>query len=326
MSEKSITNSTYRTFKTLTVISLAGTVAVMSGCGSVPLKQNSLIKQEVSQELKQQDTSEVGVAYMAFGGNDFYPMSIWLNDLPIATQTNGYARVPLLPGQYRIKAQAQDHSPDELEFSVGKGETAYFLQDGSWVFSPYVQVSADKYAKHFSENEYVTERQVQMNTHVYKFLPDAERTLVENCLTQNTFAACEPVYNNIPLPLLGLSNSKKVAELVEKEQARLAAQQAQEAFEASLPKDVLRDKYMLALSDALTAKDYTKAVPIFKRLESLNIPLDPDFYYFYGEALFETGQPVDALNATSQYVRGQGNQARFYQDALKLLNKIQDTL
>ena len=98
------------------------------------------------------------------------------------------------------------------------------------------------------------------------------------------------------------------------------------ALEAALPKPVLRDKYMIALRDALAGQNYDKALPVFEKLQSLEMPLDPDFYYFYGEALHETGQQFEALDAISRYLRTQGAQAQFYQEALQLLNRIQEAM
>ena len=309
----------------LGLVLVLATAALTTGCAS-SLPMNPVLPKAQANALLNEEVSQVGVLATTFGGYESEPISIWLNDVAVGTQYRGRVRLPLMPGQYRLKTQLEGNDAHELSFAVGSGQVVYFENRGPWIWSPYEEVSGAEYRENYQNAHWSDQVIIAPSRPRHEYLPDPERRLVDACLGQPSLASCEPVYETIPRVLLEADNREMVVSLVESQRRALAAEERRRALEASLPKPVLMDKYMIALRDALATQDYRKALPIFERIEQLDMPLDPDFYYFYGEALHETGQQVRALEATGRYVRNQGSQARFYQEALQLLNRIQDSL
>lgn len=128
----------------------------------------------------------------------------------------------------------------------------------------------------------------------------------------------------------GVFAPKARAELgrLEKKQEVVDAQRAEqkaklEAFEASLPPEVRRDKYMVQLANHLKHQQYQQALEIFPKLEALPIATDPSLKFFYGEALLETGQPVEAMQKLYKYIEEQGSGATHYARALELINQAE---
>lgn len=91
----------------------------------------------------------------------------------------------------------------------------------------------------------------------------------------------------------------------------------------ALPKEVLKDKYMMSLTQALKTKDYKAALPLFEKLEALKLPLSKSFLYFKGEALARTQQPLAAEKVLTQYIEKAGRKGKYYKPALKLLVEIE---
>ncbi len=299
--------------------------ALATGCAS-SLPMNPVLPKTQANALLNEDVSQVGVLATTFGGYESEPTSIWLNDVAVGTQYRGRLRLPLLPGQYRLRTQLEGNAAHELSFTVAAGQVVYFENQGPWIWSPYGEVSEAEYRENYQDAHWSDQVAIAPSRPRHEYLPAPERVLVNACLGQPSLVTCEPVYETIPRVLLEPDNRQMVVSLVESQRRALAAEERRRALEASLPNPVLMDKYMIALRDALATQDYEKALPIFARLEGLDMPLDPDFYFFYGEALHATGHPVKALEATGRYVRNQGSGARFYQEALQLLNRIQDDL
>lgn len=110
------------------------------------------------------------------------------------------------------------------------------------------------------------------------------------------------------------------------QQERDAKAQQLAALEASMPPSVLRDKYMVQLSQHLKQQNFGAALPLFRKLEALPIATDPSLDYFYGEALLKTDQPGDALQKLYRYINTQGAQGAHYTRALELINQAESKL
>ena len=316
------------------------------------------------------DISQVGVLYVNASGDKDTPISIYVDEHPVATHYVGYARLPLYPGNHILKVHRYGGLVEEIPFTLTEGSSVYFRDDKSKLSSSYREVSEDYFYEGDEESieKFKNSRQFQLRVPYQNFLPKNLRAILSECLSQSTYDACKQVYSEIPLVLISIGTREKIRSNVDmpekqrtilsnclvrksyndceyaysqipliligdnsRENIRLILEQhkedeARQKFEATLPKDVLRDKYMLALSDALSNKQFAKAIPVFKKLQAMGMPLDPDFYYFYGEALYETGNNAEALRIVSKYIRANGNQAQFYQDSLQLLNKIQASM
>lgn len=110
----------------------------------------------------------------------------------------------------------------------------------------------------------------------------------------------------------------------EEKQRQMAAQLR--AMEQNLPPEMVRDKYMVSLSQYLKQGDYAQALPLFKKLERLPIATDPSLDFFYGEALLRTNQPGEALQKLYRYINTQGSGAAHYARALQLINEAEAKL
>ena len=308
-------------------------ITFLAGC-AIPiaprpdLMANSYMPVKYAEKVLEEDVSDVGVIYVKIVSPPVL-QSIWIDNLPVSTHDKGFLRYPLYPGEYVLKTQAHGWDAKETPFSIDKGDILYFFQKNVFVQSAVAEVSEEEFyweptAAHFGKrvDEVKLQNMVTYTTSPYKFLPESIKKSIDLCLMENTFDTCKSVYNDAPLILIDPRSRERLVNTVEQHKKELA----QQALEAALPRDVLRDKYMLALSDALSNKQFDKAIPVFEKLQKMQMPLDPDFYYFYGEALNETGDNEKALSVVSRYIRDNGNKARFYQESLQLLNKIQSSM
>lgn len=94
---------------------------------------------------------------------------------------------------------------------------------------------------------------------------------------------------------------------------------------SSLPPDLMRDKLMIGIARLLRAGRYSDALPLFEQLDQLPLPLDPDFDYYWGQALGEAGQDEAALARLYRYIRKQGRSAGHYRAALALIGRLEDS-
>ena len=91
------------------------------------------------------------------------------------------------------------------------------------------------------------------------------------------------------------------------------------AQESDLGAEILHDKYVLGLSQALKAEDYPKALGFIEKLDELGGDLPPAIEYFRGEAYFHTGRYDEANRALNRYVAKTGREGRYYQQSLELM-------
>lgn len=314
---------------------------LLTGCVSTPQpKAKNLTpyftEEVASQEIKLYKKSEnnIGQIFISIYTQEHLPESIWVNDLPIATHHNGYIRLPLQPGDYILKSKSPDSKTHKLKFTIEKGERKYFGTGGD--FADMVAGYPMKEKKGFYLNggatakmrgkKYIHHALLSPSTPRHKLLPEAMKTKVDSCLANNTYEICNPVKQEVPLAFIEPKSREKIVHLVATEEAKRKEEAMDNTLRATLSKDALRDHYMIKLSNALSNREFDKSLPIFEKLKGLDMPLDPDFNYFYGEALHETGKNTEALGAITGYIRNKGSQATYYQESLQLLNKIQSAM
>jgi tetratricopeptide (TPR) repeat protein len=305
-------------------------LSLVVGCASSSVPLNSTVPAEETErfirDYSSEDVREVGVIFVLFEGDAYYPDTLWINGEKLGSARQGILRLPLLPGRYvlRYKVEETDSPPRELVFNIQKGEVRYFQDEESTVWkSKYTEVTEAGFEE---AKVWRIEKPILPSLPRSAYLPDVEARLLDECLTRQTLNACDKANEAIPAVLLEPETRKRIASIINEGQAQIASEEARKAFEATLPQSVLVDKYTLALRDALANRNYDESITYFERLQSLDVPLDPDFDFFYGEALYETGKPEEALAVTSRYLRTRGQGANFYQDALQLLNKIQTVM
>lgn len=136
-----------------------------------------------------------------------------------------------------------------------------------------------------------------------------------SCLEQRDIALCEQyVAAN-----LGTAGAQAATSRIKKIQ--LINQQEQ-----ALPPEIRRDRYMSDLRKALEARDYSGVEPLAIKLFDLGLPIDPSVRFFYGEALYEQGDMLRALEELYQYVTEEGATATYYTQALGLISKAEAAL
>ena len=101
--------------------------------------------------------------------------------------------------------------------------------------------------------------------------------------------------------------------------AGVAQESDGQADGADLGAEILRDKYILGLSQALKAEDYPKALGFIEKLDAVGGDLPPAVEYFRGEAYFHTGRYAEANRALNRYVAQTGREGRYYQKSLELM-------
>ncbi len=97
-------------------------------------------------------------------------------------------------------------------------------------------------------------------------------------------------------------------------------------LERTLPPEILRDKYMVELSNLLKTQQYEAALPLFKKLTALPISTDPSLKFFYGEALLKTNQTAQGIDQLYQYINEQGRNATHYTTALTLISQAESQM
>jgi len=303
-------------------------VLLVSGCSTMDASMfNGYLSEQEREALAREDTREVGVLYVSFDDLDSGPVMHSISGRKLAIQRRGFVRVPLLPGQYRLVSEVDTYGANGTRLSLDAGEALYFRMSPHYAGNGPRLLSESEFWLYVDGLPYDgSSRQIKLESPRSDYLPEPERQQVVACFEQQSFKACESVYDRVPLVLLEPERRQGLVALVESRRKQVASERARQAVEATLPPSVLKDKYLLELRDALARKDFEAAIPLFERLVALDAALDPDFDFFYGEALFETGRAQEAMVVTGRYVRNYGQQANFYQEALLLLNRIEASL
>lgn len=143
---------------------------------------------------------------------------------------------------------------------------------------------------------------------------------------ENTVEAYKQFLHDYPFSHFREEAGLKLSATDAQERARQQETKRMEALEASLPAQVRKDKYLIALSQYLKQGNYADALPLFEKLEALPTEQDPSLNFFHGEALLRTGQPTPALQKLYRYVNTQGRNAPHYRKALGLINEAESKL
>lgn len=311
----------------VTALAILG-ASLLGGCQTIdPSTFSKVEKRNAELEpIPEEYRSVVGQVYVPMKSNDTHPRTMWINDIELGKHTEGFYQVRLLPGEYRLKTKVGRSEEKVLKFGLQAGETKYLIPRGMWVSSPYEIVDRQYYTNYVSGKYLADTNRLKLRSPQQEFLPASEKNLVNSCLRTKELAICEEVLATVPSVMIDRFDHKFIVSMVDRKRQEIAVEEQQKALEASLPPSVLRDRYMISLRDALTARDFEAALPVFDRLQALGLPLDRDFDFFRAEALHETGNHVEALDAIGGYLRDQGRDAQFYQEALQLLNSIQAAL
>lgn len=258
------------------------------------------------------------------GGNIYYPRSLKLNGEPLVVtkEWRAYVELPVAPGRYvleysnlEMRERPRVHPPIELD--VAAGQSIHLIHSKDTVYDRLSIGTPEAFAKLTLE-----EQRMRPIRPVSAYMPGSLRNLALRCQSTASLETCRQMLDAIPATVLP-DDARAVAERVEREHEVTLVR---ERLEPRLPPQVRHDKYMLALTQALATKNYSAAVPVFEELERLGGPRDPEIDFFHGETLVELGRPVDAITPLSRYVREQGASARYYNEALQLLNRAQEAL
>ena len=125
-----------------------------------------------------------------------------------------------------------------------------------------------------------------------------------------------------------VEDAKRIVELLEELTANEAfANRVHDQAEQdrSLPVNVRKDKYMVAVTNHLKQEEYQKSLPYFEMLTGLGVKLSSSMTYFWGEALAKSGNQDEALNKLYLYINKAGSRGKYYSRALGLINGIEKT-
>ena len=93
--------------------------------------------------------------------------------------------------------------------------------------------------------------------------------------------------------------------------------------ETSLPSNIRKDKYMVALTNHLKKQEYHEALVYFDTLDSMNVELSSSFTYFWGETLIKTGDNQEGLAKLYHYLERAGSGGKHYSSALQYINEAE---
>ena len=94
--------------------------------------------------------------------------------------------------------------------------------------------------------------------------------------------------------------------------------------QAGLPPSVEKDRLFLELSNTIKSKSYSRSVDLINRIERLNgVRIPNGFWYYKGEALYNTDDFDGAKAALTTYFNQTGTSGKFYKRALGLYNKTE---
>ena len=244
----------------------------------------------------------------------------------VARVDYGAVRLDLLPGDYSIAGGYARYN-DRNENWV---PTTFRVEEGKKYYNIFgwQKKSGKTHTQifDFTDSKYGGIRQLRTMpfytpaVDTATLIPFSIREVYDDCLASEVVSSCQSLQEKSIYPYLA-SIDKEKTETILSNHARLEAEQR--ALEESLPPQLRRDKYMLQLTKFLKENNYEAALPVFEDLTNLGLPLDPSFNYFRGEALLKVNQKTEALKYLYDYVRNQGSSAKYYKQALELINEAE---
>ena len=94
----------------------------------------------------------------------------------------------------------------------------------------------------------------------------------------------------------------------------------------ALPPEVESDRLLLSASESLAAKDFFKAVSDLEKVKALGTKLPANFQYHYAKALAGAGRHTSAKAAIENYLNTSGRSAKYYAEALSILNSSEEAI
>ena len=96
---------------------------------------------------------------------------------------------------------------------------------------------------------------------------------------------------------------------------------------ASLPPEMMADRYLLQAEDLIAQKAYLAALNKMNQIRDLQkehqITLPEGFHFQYARGAMRSGSLQAATAAATRYLAAAGREGEFYRDALKLLNQVE---
>ena len=93
----------------------------------------------------------------------------------------------------------------------------------------------------------------------------------------------------------------------------------------ALPAEIEADRLVLAAEEKLASQDFDGARRYLERVDALKVTPEPTYYFLSGKVFFHYGELSQAREALSHYVEAVGRDDASYQDALRLMTKIEET-
>ncbi len=316
-----------RMFRIFLVSVLVAVIA--TGCATHPKS-----KKEVESILAKPDGAVNAYLFSPLLIDDRSEVSIRINDTEVAVLKSGqFVRLHLLAGEnYPFTFVANDVEGEEGSIRdiitpsrANAVKRGFYSEDGIVSAASFEMKNWDDDSlttDGFGYFEYV---EPLLSLPAIALLGTKYSESVAVCNAEFSLENCEPLLTSVPqwLQPPGLSarvaSEKKRLSEEQREQQRLAA-------EASLPATVRRDKYMLQLSELLKTEQYQPALEIFPLIEALPVSTDPSLKFYYGEALYKTGEYSAAVRKLYEYILEQGRSARHYTRALEIVSQAEASL
>ena len=235
----------------------------------------------------------------------------------------GWARLPVLPGEYTIEFQYLGASGPQGRETLDKvvlaaGEEASYALEPDAIFGGYKKMTNRSFK---SLNMTGSTPCLGPSKEPWQYTQASYQQSLSACTSNPTSTECDTLLATMPKVLI--PSSVRVAR-AQKAEVKVAAYKP--TTDVELPEDVLLDKYVLGLETALAQRAFPQAVSFFELLESKGALNDPNLAFFYGEALVETGNGAKAIEYLGRYIKEQGAGATHYTQALMLFNRAQELL
>lgn len=302
---------------------------LMNGCTSNPTPIAANHSQQVAKSFRPDLNKSVLYIYRPYAFVKSARLSSFkINDQHLGEFRSGYFRVSLRPGNHKLRV----FFPADYEENYYKGESQYEAMhreltisaaSGDVIFvrfeinGSFTSVSAGRGKQEVSELELYQGR----FSHMDQVFLSAEEIAWQACFKNRDINTCQSFLTTYPST--GYRNQAQL--IIDKQEGIERREKLQTNYErdGQLPKDVRRDKYMVALTAHLKNESYEDALLYFEWLERLGSKLDPSFNYFYGEALLKTGYPEQAISKLYVYIQEVGASGKYYIKALELVNEAE---
>ncbi len=94
----------------------------------------------------------------------------------------------------------------------------------------------------------------------------------------------------------------------------------------SLPPEIEVDRLILAAKEKLADQDYPAARQYLERVSPLNVEPPAEYYLLYGQVYYESDAWEQAKSHFEKYVEMAGKEGEAYQESLKMITELEETL